>query len=129
MQAMRAMMSAGRGVLAAVLVIGLAACASAPPPDDALARAEFAVQRAEQASAGEHAPLELRDARKSLERARSLAREDRRVEARRAGELAQVEAELAEALSLAEQAEAEADRAEANLERMRQELQRRESSS
>jgi hypothetical protein len=112
------------GLLAAALAA--TGCAGAPLPDDALARADFALRRAERAGAGEHAPLELRNARKALERAQGLAREDERIAARRAAELAQAEAELAESLSLADQAERTARQAEENLERMRDQLQRRD---
>lgn len=117
---------AARFVLLTWILIAASGCAGAPPPDDALARADFALGRAERAGAGEYAPLELRNARKSLERARNLAREDERVAARRAAELAQAEAELAESRSLAAQAERTARQAGENLERMRDELQRRE---
>lgn len=113
------------GLVAIVLAV-VGGCASAPVPNDALARADFALRRAERAGAGEDAPLELRNARKTLEQAKALAREDERVAARRAAELAQVEAELAESLSLAVQAERNARQAEENLQRMREELQRRE---
>lgn len=112
------------GLAAAVLSLA-AACAGVPPPDDALARADFALVRAERAGAGEHAPLELRNARKSLQRARSLAHEEEYLQARRAAEIAEVEAALAESLSLAVRAESEAEQSEENLSRMREELRRR----
>lgn len=112
------------GLPAAVLALA-AACAGAPPPDDALARADFALVRAERAGAGEHAPLELRNARKSLQRARNLAHEEEYLQARRAAEIAEVEAALAESLSLAARAESAAEQSEENVSRMREELHRR----
>lgn len=73
------------------------ACASVPPPRDVVARAEQAVERAEQEGANQHAPLPLRKAEDALARAKEALREERNQEARRAAELAEVQAELATA--------------------------------
>lgn len=106
---------------AAVLAAG---CASAPPPDDTMARAELVIDQAAQAGAGQYAPLQLRNARKDFERARSLVREEDYVSARRAAENALSNAELAEAMARAARAERSADKAENNLERLKREVER-----
>ena len=58
-----------------LLPLLLAACASTPPPTGLLEEAATAVERAEQAGAEEHAPIELRFAREKLSGAR-LATDD-----------------------------------------------------
>jgi hypothetical protein len=84
-------------VLGAALAAFAFACASSPPPRGEVARAEQAVERAEQEGAHEHAPLPLRKAEEELEDAKRAMREERYVDARRAAELAQAQAELATA--------------------------------
>jgi hypothetical protein len=95
-----ALVRASRRV-AAVVAVGLLAvaggCASVPRPDEAVARAEAMVRGAEQAGATQAAPATLRRAQDELQRARNAMRDEEYVEARRAAERAQVQAELAAA--------------------------------
>jgi len=100
-------MTAWRESAAVVVVacLGLA-CASKPPPRDALAKAEEAVARARAQDAAEHAPLALRKAEDKLAQARDASRDDDEYgKARRLAEQAEVDAQLA--LVEAERAQAE----------------------
>jgi hypothetical protein len=114
-------LSRGLG-LALMLAPLLALQARTPPPRVELDRAERAVQRAREAGASSAAEVELRAAMSYLEASR-LAREDRK----RKDEIAlaaraELEAELATALTRAVQArQAVEEKAEANA-RLRREL-------
>lgn len=81
--------------LAVALAVG--GCASTPPPLAEIARADTSVSLAEQAGAGEQAPLELDSARQKLRQARGAMVAEDYVAARRLAEQAQIEAELAQA--------------------------------
>ena len=85
--------------LAGVAVAALVGCASTPPPDESVARAETQVRSARQDGAAQHAALALRRAEDALAGAKQALRDERFIEARRKAETAQVEAELAAALS------------------------------
>ena len=62
-------------IMLILAAVQLAACASAPAPDNSFADAQAAINRAESMGAIEHAPLELRFAREKLAGARlALAR-------------------------------------------------------
>ncbi len=84
-------------VIASVVVMFLGACASTPPPDEALARAEAQIRTARQDGAADAAPLPLRKAEDHLQRAKQAARDERYDEARRHAEKARADAELASA--------------------------------
>jgi len=86
----------GMAVIAAI-VAGLAACASTPIPNEKIAVAKVAVQRAEQAGAPELAPVELATARDKLARAEKAAADREAIPANNYAEQANVDAELAEA--------------------------------
>jgi len=81
----------------AAIVAGLAACASTPIPNEKIAVAKVAVQRAEQAGAPELAPVELATARDKLARAEKAAADREALPANNYAEQANVDAELAEA--------------------------------
>lgn len=93
------------GYAAGLAVLGWA-CASVPVPREQLAKAEDAVTRAEQEGAGQYAPLPLRKAEDELERAKEALGEERNVEARRAAERAEAEADLATATAQRERSQA-----------------------
>lgn len=61
------------GALLGVLSIILMSCASTKPPTQELTRSEAAINQAEQVGAQEYAPLEIREARKKLQKAKELA--------------------------------------------------------
>ncbi|HWL69396.1 MAG TPA: DUF4398 domain-containing protein [Geminicoccus sp.] len=94
--------------IAGATLLLLGACASTPPPDDAMAAAKLALQRAEASEAPSEAPLELQQARDKLAEAeQAIADEDYR-QARRLAQEAAADAGLAEAQ--AERAVAERNR-------------------
>lgn len=84
----------------------LTACASDPPPDDALASAEVAYQQAEAAGAAAHSPTEMMSARAKLDEAKLAAADEKYSRARRLAEEAQADSQLAVAKSRAATAEA-----------------------
>ncbi len=94
----------GAGAMGALAF--LAACASDPPPDDALASAEVAYQQAEAAGAAANSPAEMMSARSKLDQARQAVTDERYSRARRLAEEAQADSQLALAKSRAATAEA-----------------------
>lgn len=78
-------------------VIGLAACASSPIPNEKIAVAQASVARAEQSGAPEYAPVELSTARDKLQRAQKAAANNDAQPATMLAEQADVDAQLAEA--------------------------------
>ncbi|HYH18642.1 MAG TPA: DUF4398 domain-containing protein [Azospirillum sp.] len=86
----------GGGTVAALLSLGLVACASdVPPPTAQLGAASQAILNAERAGAPQFAPGELQMARDKLAAADAAMRRDDRTEARRLAEQAQMDADLA----------------------------------
>jgi Domain of unknown function (DUF4398) len=86
----------GAAVCAATIV-GLAACASSPIPNEKIAVAQASVARAEQSGATEYAPVELSTARDKLQRAQKAAANNDGQPATMLAEQANVDAQLAEA--------------------------------
>ncbi len=106
-------------------VVILAGCASNKPTDPALfSRAEAAIQRAVNAGAEEHAPVELRFAMERLRFAQEVAseREDYELAAWRAQE-SELNAELAYVKTQAELARAEEDTALRAVEQVQEDIQ------
>lgn len=86
-----------RGMLA-LLLAGLAGCASAPPPKE-LVSARESYERARSSAAAELAPMGLRDARAALDEAeRAFASDRESREARDLAYIAERKAQLAESL-------------------------------
>ena len=83
--------------VAGPLVLGLAACTSTPPPDDAMAQAQLALQRAEASQAPSVEPVALAAARRKLTDARVAMEQEAYAEARRLALEAAADAEYAEA--------------------------------
>ena len=81
--------------LAVLAIVGLASCASVPPPTDWIREAELATAEADHAEAQVYAPLELRLAREKLASAKQANADGDRIQARRFAEAALVDAELA----------------------------------
>ncbi len=113
-----------RFVLVLLLATGLGACASVPPPESQMGKADLALRKAEQADAAHFAPLEMRTARTKLEAARAAMREDRNLEARRLAEQAKLDATLAEATAQTAQRREATDTIRADIEALRAEAVR-----
>jgi hypothetical protein len=79
----------------------LGACAGTPPPTDAIAKADLALQQAETAQAAVHAPGDLLRAREQLEGAEAEARNERYARARRLAEQSAADSQFAIAKSRA----------------------------
>lgn len=126
---MRSISSVPLGMLL-IAAIGLTACVSVPPdkPDEALSKAQYAINQAEQA-VGQHQSVALYEARKRLEKARELAADTKSPEksylaARRLVEEATMDARLAQAQAEMRQAQAQKADLEESLETLREEIQR-----
>jgi hypothetical protein len=116
--------STTRFVLVLLLATGLGACASVPPPESQMGKADLALRKAEQADAAHFAPLEMRTARTKLEAARAAMREKQNLEARRLAEQAKLDALLAEATAQTAQRQEAADTIRADIEALRAEAER-----
>jgi hypothetical protein len=116
--------STTRFVLVLLLAMGLGACASVPPPESQMGKADLALRKAEQADAAHFAPLEMRTARTKLEAARVAMREEDNLEARRLAEQAKLDAILAEATAQAAQRQEATDTIRADIEALRVEAER-----
>ncbi len=85
-----------------LLVFITGACASTKPPTQQLTQLETSIKQAEQIGADDYAPLEIREARKKLEEARTLNAKEKYEDAERMAERerAMVDAELAQVKTL-----------------------------
>jgi hypothetical protein len=116
--------STTRFVLVLLLATGLGACASVPPPESQMGKADLALRKAEQADAAHFAPLEMRTARTKLEAARAAMRDKDNLEARRLAEQAKLDAVLAEATAQTAQRREATDTIRADIEALRAEAER-----
>jgi small-conductance mechanosensitive channel len=113
-----------RASLLLTSLLTLTACASAPPPSQAMQAAEQAIANAEQERVADYASLELKEAREKLTAAREAVHQQDMTGAKRLAEQAQVQAMLASARAgLAEATETNNDM-KSNLESYKQELNR-----
>ena len=105
-----------------VVLAGLTACATTPPPTGELSAAESAIAQARAARAADHAPVEFGFAEEKLAAAKKALDQRQNDRAKSAAEQAQVDAELALAKSRAAEARARVkEKTEANA-RLRREL-------
>jgi hypothetical protein len=108
----------------AVIVIGLAACASTPIPNEKIAVAKASVQRAEQSGAPEFAPVEMAAARDKLARAEKAATDREAEPANRLAEQANIDAQLAEATAQQQRSHKAAVEFDASMQTLRSESMR-----
>ncbi len=104
----------------------LSACTSVPPekPDDALSKAQYAINQAEQVVGRESQSVPLYEAKQRLEKARSLTSEPKNyLKARRLAEEATLDARLAQSQAEAREAQARKTDLQESLETLREEIQ------
>lgn len=112
------------GMLAAA-VLGLGACASAPPPPtEQLAVTRAAIEEAQTAGATERAPVEMQAARRKLDESRRAVVEDDNARARRLAEQAEADARLAAAKARSSRSQEAVAALQASIRTMRDELAR-----
>lgn len=110
------------GLSAALLAGG---CATPNPPAAELSRAEAAVERAREAGARTHAPLDLKVAEEKLRAARDLAGDERMMEARDLAVEAELDARLAEEKTRADRAAEDTRQMQESVAELRRQLERR----
>jgi hypothetical protein len=113
----------GAAVFTAV-VLGVAACATGPIPNEKIAVAKASVQRAEQAGAPQLAPVEFTTAQDKLLRAEKAAADHDAQPATTLAEQANVDAQLAEATAQEKTSHKAAVELDASLQALRQESMR-----
>lgn len=113
-----------RAAAVGAVVLGFAACASTPIPNEKIAVAKASVQRAEQSGAPELAPVELAAARDKLGRAEKAAADRQAQPATLLAEQADVDAQLAEATAVQQRSHKAATEFDASLQALRQESMR-----
>jgi hypothetical protein len=106
--------------LALALIMGLGACASTPPPNDAIAAADLALQQAETAQAATYAPGDLLRARTQLNDAKAEMQSENYDRARRLAEQSAADAQVAIAKSRAAVAATSAKAAQDSASALRQ---------
>ncbi len=117
------------GAAIALGFIATAVYASSPVPDETIAVAKAAVQRAEQSGAPQAAPVELATARDKLERAQKENAKHHDKPAIALANQATVDAQVAEALAQKERAAKAAAEFDASMRTLRQESNRNSSAN
>jgi hypothetical protein len=112
------------GVTIAAAVLGMAACASTPVPNDRIAVAHDSVQRAERSGAPELAPVQLASAKDKLNKAENAAAHHDGVPAGQYADQANVDAQLAEAMANQQKAHKAAMDFDASMQALRSESMR-----
>lgn len=120
------MKSTGIAMTAAAVVASgwLAGCATTPPPNEDLALGRAAISEAVSAGAPQYAPVDLRRAQDSLDRASRALAQGHHQDARRFAQDAEADAKLAAAAARSHKAERALDEVETSLEALREEAQR-----
>ena len=108
----------------ALVLVGLTACGSVPPPTTDLAKADSAMQAAELAGAREHAPIELRAAEATKLRLDKAMAKENYERAARLAEQVRAEAELAKATAEAEKSRLALQESQDNIDTMVREVGR-----
>jgi Domain of unknown function (DUF4398) len=112
------------GAVIAAAALGMAACASAPIPNDRLAVAHDSVQRAERSGAPELAPVQLASAKEKLNRAENAAAHHDALPTEQLADQANVDAQLAEAMANQQKSHKAAMDFDSSMQALRQESMR-----
>ncbi len=104
-----------------MLIVG--ACASTKPPNQELTQLEASIKQAEQVGAEDYAPLEIREARKKLEKVRDLMGKEKYKKAKLIADEAMADAELAQMKALSEKAQKAVNELRKSINALKQEIQ------
>ena len=109
-----------------LVVVLLSGCGSSKLaiPAQEMAAARQAVEQAEQVGAEEYAPLEIRQARQKIDRARKYLDDKEPEKAKMMIEQAKVDAELAQAKSLSSKSQKAVDELQETIRTLREEIER-----
>lgn len=111
-------------LLPAIFLLMMGACASTKPPTQQLTQLETSIKQAEQVGAENYAPLELREARKKLEKAREMVSQEKYEEAELVAEKAMVDAELAQIKTLSSKSQQAVDQLRESIRVLQEEIQK-----
>lgn len=114
----------GKLILGCILLFVASSCASTKPPTDKLTRTQVAINQAEQVGARDYAPLEIREAKKKLEKAQELIEQKKYEQAARLSDEAEVDAQLAEAKTVSGKAQKAVRELRESIKALKQEIER-----
>lgn len=117
----RRLIKNGAGVLGAVLLLG--GCAGTPPNEE-ISRSSYAIKDAEEVGARDLAPLELRNATISLDKAKEAMKDERYDDARSYADIAELEAEHAKAKTESLKSQKAAEELKESVRLLKEEIQR-----
>lgn len=110
-------------ILIVLLAFIAGACASTKPPTQKLTQVETSIQQAEQVGADDYAPLEIREARKKLEKARAEVSKEQYEDAELTAEKAMVDAELAQIKTLSAKSQLAVQQLRESIKALQEEIQ------
>lgn len=110
-------------ILFTIATFAMGACASTKPPSEKLTRVKSSIQQAEQVGANDFAPLEIREARKKLEKAEKLVGKKKYEEAKLMADRAMVDADLAQIKTLSEKSQKAVNELRESIKVLKQEIQ------
>lgn len=122
-------MRSGTILLFVIVALFVTSCASTKPPTQEIAQAEAVINQADQVGAQDYAPLEIREARKKLQKAKELVANGKYEKAKRVADRAEVDAELAEAKALSEKAQNAVKQLRESIKLLKEEITRKQKGS
>lgn len=110
-------------ILIVLLAFIAGACASTKPPTQEITQVESYIQQAEQVGADDYAPLEIREARKKLEKAKAQVSQEQYEDAELTAEKAMVDAELAQIKTLSAKSQRAVQQLRESIKALQEEIQ------